>query len=251
MSLEMFLHVILSDESFTASITREWLFARMEAEVPPQIGLVVELLRTPLALVRLLARVLLQVLLVLRLSRKSLPTLGALERLNARVKALVMLRQIARLVEMLIALVALVYLFVAVIGIGSIRIGAIDAGADELLLEDLWSPSLHVSHVRIDIQVKILLRPHHVVVALVIFLLLRELTRRERLLILNFVLLGDHTFRTRLYRRRVYMQHFVRRWRTVHVKVRSGRIEGFLRSILRSWPPHVNGLRLSFYYVCR
>ena len=56
-------HPILTDEAFATHFAREWLLARMEAHVAPQICLVVELFRTHLTFVRLVAGVLSQVLL--------------------------------------------------------------------------------------------------------------------------------------------------------------------------------------------
>ena len=56
-------HPILTDEAFATHFAREWLLARMEAHVAPQICLMVELLWTHLTFVRLVASVLSQVLL--------------------------------------------------------------------------------------------------------------------------------------------------------------------------------------------
>lgn len=106
--LEMLHHVVLPDETLTAIITGVRLFASVEAHVPSEVGLVVELLRTDLALVRLVAGVLLQVLRVQVLEGEPLAALIAFERLVAGVEALVMLRQVAGPVKDLVALDALV-----------------------------------------------------------------------------------------------------------------------------------------------
>lgn len=106
--LEMLHHMVLPDESLAASITGVRLFASVEAHVPSEVSFVVELLRTYLALVRLVTGVLLQVLRVQVLEGEPLAALIAFERLVARVEALVMLRQVASLVEELVALDALV-----------------------------------------------------------------------------------------------------------------------------------------------
>lgn len=106
--LEVLHHMVLSDESLAASITGVWLFASVEAHVPSEVSFVVELLRTYLALVRLVTSVLLQVLRVQVLEGEPLAALIAFERLVARVEALVVLRQVASLVEDLVALDALV-----------------------------------------------------------------------------------------------------------------------------------------------
>lgn len=106
--VEVLHHVVLPDESLAASITGVRLFASVEAHVPPEVSFVVELLRAYLALVRLVAGVLLQVLRVQVLEGEPLAALIAFERLVAGVEALVVLRQVARLVEDLVALDALV-----------------------------------------------------------------------------------------------------------------------------------------------
>ena len=56
-------HPVFPDESLAADLARERLLARVQAHVAPQIRLVVELLWAHLALVRLVASVLGQVLL--------------------------------------------------------------------------------------------------------------------------------------------------------------------------------------------
>lgn len=106
--LEVLHHVVLPDESLAAIITGVRLFASVEAHVPPEVSFVVKLLRTYLALVRLVTGVLLQVLSVQVLEGEPLTALIAFERLVARVEALVVLRQVASLVEYLVALDALV-----------------------------------------------------------------------------------------------------------------------------------------------
>ena len=59
----MFDHAIFPNETFTTNLTGERLLARVQAHVSPQVRLVVELLGTNLALVRLVTSVLGQVLL--------------------------------------------------------------------------------------------------------------------------------------------------------------------------------------------
>ena len=56
-------HPVLTDEPLSADITGERLLAGVEAHVPSKVRLVIELLRTDLALVRLVSRVFGQVLL--------------------------------------------------------------------------------------------------------------------------------------------------------------------------------------------
>ena len=62
-SVGVFDHPVLADESFAADITGERLLARVEAHVPSKVRLVIELLWAHFALVRLVARVFCQVLL--------------------------------------------------------------------------------------------------------------------------------------------------------------------------------------------
>ena len=62
-SVGVFDHPVLADESFAADITGERLLAGVEAHVPSEVRLVIELLRAHFALVRLVARVFCQVLL--------------------------------------------------------------------------------------------------------------------------------------------------------------------------------------------
>jgi hypothetical protein len=59
----MFDHPVLTDESFATDFTREWFFSSVQTHVPPEIGLVVELLGTDLALVGLITGVFGEVLL--------------------------------------------------------------------------------------------------------------------------------------------------------------------------------------------
>lgn len=106
--LEVLHHVILPDETLAAIITGVGLFAGVQAHVPSEVRLVVELLRANLALVRFFAGVLLQMLGVEILEWKSLTALIAFERLVARVEALVVLREVASLVENFVTLDALV-----------------------------------------------------------------------------------------------------------------------------------------------
>ncbi len=51
-------HAIFPDETLATHLTGEWFLARVQAHVPSQVRLVVELLRADLTLVRLVARVL-------------------------------------------------------------------------------------------------------------------------------------------------------------------------------------------------
>ena len=56
-------HPVLADEALAAGVAGEGLLPRVEAHVPPEVSLVVELLRAHLALVGLVAGVLSQVFL--------------------------------------------------------------------------------------------------------------------------------------------------------------------------------------------
>lgn len=106
--LEVLHHMVLSDESLAASITGVRLFASMEAHVPPKVSFMVELLRAYFALVRLVTGVLQQVLRVQVFEGESLTTLIAFVWFVTRVKTFIVLRQIASLVENLVAFDALV-----------------------------------------------------------------------------------------------------------------------------------------------
>lgn len=106
--LKVLHHVVLPDESLATIITGVRLFASVEAHVPPEVSFVVELLGAYFALVRLVTGVLLQVLRVQVLEGEPLAALIAFERLVTGVEALIVLRQVASLVEDLVALDALV-----------------------------------------------------------------------------------------------------------------------------------------------
>lgn len=84
-------HPVLTDEPLSADITGERLLAGVEAHVPSKVRLVIELLRTDLALVRLVSRVFGQVLLIQDLDWESLSALVAFEGLLSIVKSLVVL----------------------------------------------------------------------------------------------------------------------------------------------------------------
>lgn len=101
-------HVIFSDKTFSAIITSIWFFPGVEAHVPSEVGLVVKLLRTDLALVRFVAGMLLQVFRMQVLEGESFTALITFERFVARVEALVMLSQVACPVKNFVALDALV-----------------------------------------------------------------------------------------------------------------------------------------------
>ena len=62
-SVGVFDHPVLADESFAADITGEGLLASVEAHVPPKVRLVIELLRAHFALVWLVPSVFCKVLL--------------------------------------------------------------------------------------------------------------------------------------------------------------------------------------------
>lgn len=106
--LAMLHHVVLPDETLAAGVAGVGLLAGVQAHVPPEVRLVVELLGAEVALVRLIARVLGEVLLVGHLAGEALAAPRALERLVAAVEGLVVLREVARLVEHLVAVVAFV-----------------------------------------------------------------------------------------------------------------------------------------------
>lgn len=144
---EVLHHVVLSNETLSASITGVRLFASVQAHVPSEVGLVVELLRTNLTFVGLLSGVLLQVLGVHDFVGKALAALVTFEGLVARVKTLVVLSQIAGLVEDLVALDAFVESVLGdVVGAG--------VGARHLVLlgdDFLELARLHFAHVRIEL----------------------------------------------------------------------------------------------------
>ena len=61
MSVRVFDHAIFTNETFATNLTGEWLHSRVQAHVPPQVRLVVELFGTNLAFEGLVARMLGQV----------------------------------------------------------------------------------------------------------------------------------------------------------------------------------------------
>lgn len=104
----MFEHVIFPDEALAALLASVRLLARVKTHVPPQIRLVIELFRALFAFVRLITVVLVLVLLVLTVAGEPFATSATLERLVAVVEGFVVLREIARLHEGLVAVVAFV-----------------------------------------------------------------------------------------------------------------------------------------------
>lgn len=102
--LNVFHHVVLPDESLAAITADKRFFAGVEAHVPPEVCLVIELLRANLALVWFVSSMLSQVLRVQTLKGKPLAALTTFKRLFARVEALVVLRQITGFIKILVAL---------------------------------------------------------------------------------------------------------------------------------------------------
>lgn len=84
-------HVILADELLAALLASVWFFAAMQTQMPSQIGFVIELLRTLLALERLLTGMLFEVHLMGVDTRKAFATPLALEGLLTAVESFVML----------------------------------------------------------------------------------------------------------------------------------------------------------------
>ena len=107
MSLHMFDHVILAYEPFGTDLAHERFLSRVQAHVPPQIGLVIELFRTQRTLVRLVAGMLLLVLAEQFGVLEPFAAHVTLERLVALVERVVVLRQVADAVERLVALLTL------------------------------------------------------------------------------------------------------------------------------------------------
>lgn len=99
-------HVIFSDESLSALITSIRLGSTVKTHVPSEICLVVELLGTQLTLEWLFPAMLRQMFLVRLIAGESFPAPVTLERLITRMECFVVLRQIARLVEYFVALLA-------------------------------------------------------------------------------------------------------------------------------------------------
>lgn len=101
MCLEMFEHVVLSDEPFATLLTRERFFARVEAHVAAQISLMVKLLGADLTLVRLVSRMLALVVVKRKLVWETFATSSALEGLLAFVVGGAVLRQVTHSVKQL------------------------------------------------------------------------------------------------------------------------------------------------------
>lgn len=231
--LEVLHHVVLPDESLAAIITGVRLFAGVEAQVPPKVSFVVELLGTYLALVWLVTGVLLQVLRVQVLEGEPLTALIAFERLVARVEALVVLRQVASLVEYLVAFDALVK---AVLG-NVVRAGVgtghlVFLGDHGTALRFVRAALLELSA---DVRVQLLLPLDHRIIArqiVVRLVMVPGLVKRVRQMMmgLKLVLLDDHTVRVRLHVHRCLRIHigqgFVSgRRSSIRDEIRFGRFE--------------------------
>ena len=106
MRFAMFKHMILTYETFSANGAIERARIRMQARVPPQVRLVVERFRALVALVRLVSGVLVSVQRVLLLIGEAFTAFSAFERPKHTVETLIMLRQVARFIEILVALAA-------------------------------------------------------------------------------------------------------------------------------------------------
>lgn len=227
--LEVLHHVVLPDEPLTAIITGVRLFASVQAHVPSEVSFVVELLRAYLALVRLVAGVLLQVLGVQVLEGEPLAALIAFERLVAGVEALVVLRQVAGLVEDLVALDALVKAVLRYIMRAGVRAGHL------MLLRDHGAPlQLRLLfELTSDVRVQLLLRLYHLRQIVVRLEIVPDLLQRMRhVMRLDLVLLQDHSVRVRLHPVHVHARQRLvpRRRASVRIIIRSGRFE---RSVLR------------------
>lgn len=96
-------HVILSDESFAACAARVRLGAGVQAHVPAQVRFVVKFFGALIAFERFAAQMLFHVRLMGLLARESFAAALTLERLLARVECFIVLREIAGLVEHLVA----------------------------------------------------------------------------------------------------------------------------------------------------
>lgn len=202
--LEVLHHVVLPDESLAAIITGVRLFASVEAHVPPEVSFVVELLRAYLALVRLVAGVLLQVLRVQVLEGEPLAALIAFERLVAGVEALVVLRQVAGLVEDLVALDALVKAVLRDI----VRAGV---GAGHLmLLRDHRVPFTQfvtLLELPTDVRIQLLLRLNHLRQIVVRLEIVPDVVQRMRQMMgPDLVLLDDHAVGVRLHALHVHVR---------------------------------------------
>jgi len=100
----MFDHAILAYETFATNITGERLLACVQAHVPPQVRLVVELLGANLAFVGLVSLMFGHVLLIENLDWESFATLSTFERFLTIMEALVVLFQVAQAIKHFIAL---------------------------------------------------------------------------------------------------------------------------------------------------
>lgn len=102
-------HVILADESLATLDARERLATGVQAHMSSQVRLVVECLRTLLALEWFFSRMLCYMLLVRCTAREPLAAPLTFERLIAAVECLVVLGQVAGLVEHFITNVATIF----------------------------------------------------------------------------------------------------------------------------------------------
>lgn len=104
----MFQHVVLANEPLPAGVTGVRFLARVQAHVPPQVRLVIELFGALFALVGLLAGMLRDMVLVDHVAGEPFATPLTLERFIATVEGLVVLRQIAGFIEDFVAIEAFV-----------------------------------------------------------------------------------------------------------------------------------------------
>ena len=149
-------HVILPYETLAAGVTGVGLLASVQAHVPPEVRLVVELLGTKVALVRLVPGVLAVVLLVLGLAGEPLSATRAFERFVARVEGLVVLGEVTRPIEYFITIEAFVQVALLLAhrqhGGGNVRTAGLEFSLDVGLLRCLRAYLLHV-HVAVgDLQ---------------------------------------------------------------------------------------------------
>lgn len=108
-SVHVLHHVILADESLATLDARKRLAAGVQAHMSSQVRLVVESLRTLLALERFFSRMLCYMLLVRCTAREPLAAPLTFERLIAAVECLVVLGQVAGLVEHFITNIASIF----------------------------------------------------------------------------------------------------------------------------------------------
>lgn len=109
MSVTMFQHVILPDESFRTNVATIRTHVGMQTCVPPQVRLMVESFRADFTLVWLVTGMLIRMRFKLFVVGETFAAPGTFERFVSAVKTLIVLRQVTRLIEKLMALFAAEY----------------------------------------------------------------------------------------------------------------------------------------------